>query len=103
MRRAKIDGVVEAVRYAPDGKIAWVRAYERRGPTFSDHVLIDRETLLQYLKAGKHYFAGQRKQFLGGSFELKQPLRVVPKDGGEAVVTADAPADQDHLAGVPVL
>ena len=103
MGRAKIDGVVEAVHYAPDGKILWVRAYERRGPTFSDYVLIDRVTLVERLKAGKHFFAGQRKQLWGGDFELKQPLRVVQKDGVEAVVTGDTQADQDHLAGVPVL
>jgi len=34
MAQAKYDGVIEAVRYAPAGRISLVRAYERRGPTF---------------------------------------------------------------------
>lgn len=37
---ARFDGVIEAVRYSPDGKIEVARAYERRGAAFSDHVLI---------------------------------------------------------------
>ncbi|MDP1779148.1 MAG: hypothetical protein Q8K73_02630, partial [Anaerolineales bacterium] len=47
----KIDGVIEAVRYK-NGQITWVRAYERRGATFSDRVLLDRKTLLQRLQKG---------------------------------------------------
>ena len=34
MAKLKFDGLIEAVRYAPDGKIILVRAYERRGATF---------------------------------------------------------------------
>ena len=60
----KIDGVIEAVRYNPNGQIALVRAYERRGATFSDRVLLDRKTLLERLKSGKNFSIGQRKEFL---------------------------------------
>ena len=49
----KFDGVIEAVRYK-SGKIEVVRAYERRGATFSDHVLLDRKELLERLRGGKH-------------------------------------------------
>jgi hypothetical protein len=51
----KIDGVVEAVRYTPDGHIAMVRVYKRLGATFTDRILLSREELLVLLRAGKHY------------------------------------------------
>jgi len=47
----KVDGVIEAVRYK-NGQIVIVRAYERRGATFSDHVLLERKTLLERLQKG---------------------------------------------------
>ena len=31
MANKKYDGVIEAVHYAPDGQVEWVRAYLRRG------------------------------------------------------------------------
>ena len=45
---SKFDGVIEAVRYK-SGKIDLVRAYERRGASFGDHVILDRKTLLERL------------------------------------------------------
>ncbi|MFN8424915.1 MAG: hypothetical protein U0X87_01470 [Anaerolineales bacterium] len=38
----KPDGVVEAVRYK-NGQIMMVRAFERRGSSFSDRVFIERK------------------------------------------------------------
>ena len=55
---AKVDGVIEAVRYK-GGKIDLVRLYERRGPTYGDHVVMDRLTLLSRLKEGKRIMTGQ--------------------------------------------
>ena len=60
---AKFDGVIEAVRYR-GGKIELVRAYERRGATFSDRVLLDRAALLDRLKKGKRFVTGQRTELL---------------------------------------
>ena len=55
MARTTFDGVIEAVRYKPDGQVDWVRAYLRRGPTFSDRIMINRATLIENLKSGKRY------------------------------------------------
>jgi hypothetical protein len=60
MARAKYDGIVQAVRYGEDGEILWVRAFLRRGPTWSDSVLIDRKTLVDKLKSGKQFVIGKR-------------------------------------------
>ena len=56
---AQFDGVIEAVRYK-GGKIDIVRAYERRGATFSDHVLLTRKTLIERVEQGKRFVIGQR-------------------------------------------
>ena len=103
MAKQKFDGVVECVRYKSTGEVDWVRAYERRGATFSDHVMIERETLIQKLKAGKKFVAGQRIPYMASSFNVTDSLRVIEVSGNDILVTDDLQADQDHLEGVPII
>lgn len=103
MAKLKVDGVIQAVRYDSSGQIAWVRAFLRRGPTWSDVVLVDRQTLVNELKAGKQYYTGKRVPLLAGTFETQSPVRILEKDGREIVVTGDTQADRDCLAGVPLV
>ena len=102
MAKINYDGVVEAVRYKPDGEIDWVRAYERRGSTFSDLLLIDRQTLIKRLKSGKRFVVGERIPYLAGTFNVSKPIRLVDKGSQEIIVTGDA-AGQDRLEGVPLI
>jgi len=97
----KIDGVIEAVRYNPDGQIALVRGYELRGVTYSDRVLLDRETLLERLKAGKKFTIGQRKEFWGSTFELGKTVKIVNKDGVDYLTTDDDVSKRDQLEDTP--
>lgn len=103
MAKSKYDGVVEAVRYGQDGKVDWVRTYLRRGPTWSDYILLDRQALIEYLKAGRNFMVGRRIPLLAGTFEVTVPVRVIQKNGDEILVTGDLQADRDRLDGVPVL
>lgn len=96
---AKFDGVIEAVRYR-NGKIDMVRAYERRGATFSDGVLLDRKALLERLKDGKRFVTGQRKELWASTFELGKPVQLIDGEAKQVVATA-ADADHDDLEGVP--
>ena len=82
MAKQKFDGIIEAVHYAKDGQVVWVRAYERRGSTFSDHILISRQELVNRLKAGKLYLTGQRKEFLASTFDSAQPVHLLPQEVG---------------------
>ncbi|HEX8992132.1 MAG TPA: hypothetical protein VF784_10695 [Anaerolineales bacterium] len=95
----KFDGVIEAVRYK-NGKIDVVRGYERRGATFSDRVLLDRKTLLERLKGGKRFVTGQRREYLGSTFEVGKPVKLTGQDS-QQVVTTRTESDQDELEGVP--
>ncbi len=95
----KFDGVIEAVRYK-NGKIEVVRGYERRGPTFTDRVLLDRKTLLERMKAGKRFVTGQRKEYLASTFDVGKPVKLIGQDGNQ-VVTTLSDADHDELEGVP--
>lgn len=93
----RFDGVIEAVRYAPDGRIEFARAYERRGAAFSDHVLLGRAALVERLKQGKKFVVGQRKPNLGGMFDT----------GASVVLTGDIIStrpgtERDFLEDVPV-
>ena len=97
----KIDGVIEAVRYNPDGQIALVRGYELRGVTYSDRVLLDRETLLERLKAGKKFSTGQRKEFWASTFALGKAVKVVTKDGIDYLTTGNDASNRDRLENTP--
>ncbi|MRR31304.1 hypothetical protein EG834_13510, partial [bacterium] len=81
MPQKKYDGVIEVVRYTPDGKISEVRLYERRGPTYSDRVLITRVELLQRLRARKKFAVGVRKPLLASTFDVVSDVRLAGPRG----------------------
>lgn len=96
----KYDFVIEAVRYK-NGKIDIVRGYQRRGPTFTDRILLDRKTLLEQLKQGKFVVTGQRKVLLASTFDIGKPVQVLEQDGKQVLSTLPK-AEHDELEGVPV-
>lgn len=98
MARLKIDGVIEAVRYTPDGMISQVRMYQRRGAVWSDYILVGRTGLVQQLGQGKRLVIGRRKDSLGGVFDTGRPVRWI----NDHVVTEGQSAQRDLLAGVSV-
>ena len=96
----KFDGIIEAVHYK-NGQIVTVRAYERRGTSFSDRVLIERKDLLERIKSGKKFMTGTRKELWGGTFDEGKSVQLVQRDGKEFIATRDG-ANQDELEQVPV-
>jgi uncharacterized protein YjhX (UPF0386 family) len=95
----KFDGVIEAVRYK-SGKIEVVRCYERRGATFSDHILLDRKALIERLTNGKHFVTGQRKEYLASTFEIGKAVNMAGTVGSQVVTTLPQ-QDHDELEGTP--
>ena len=102
MAPEKHDGVIETVRYSPDGLIQVVRIYERRGPTFSDRILLSREDLVSRIKEGKKYLTGKRIPYQASTFELSEPVRLVKLDQTEYLVTQNSSAARDDLGSLPV-
>jgi hypothetical protein len=96
----KIDGVIEAVRYK-NGQLIIVRAYERRGATFSDRVLLERKTLLERLQKGQKYLTGSRDEFRASTFKVGKPVLIVKLDNRELLATCET-ATRDELEEVPV-
>ena len=97
----KIDGVIEAVHYK-NGQILSVRAFERRGATFSDHVLVDRKELLERIKSGQKYVIGKRKELMASTFDVQEkPVQVLSRNGKE-ILSTRADADHDELEQAPV-
>jgi len=103
MAKQKFDGVIEAVHYKPDGQVDWVRTYLRRGPTFSDYILLDRQTLIEHLKSGKKYMVGERIPQLASTFEVTRPVKVIQNGSRDILVVGDIQSDQDRLEGVPLI
>jgi len=102
MARQKYDGVVEAVRYAPDGKLAIARVYERRGSTFSDYVLLSRDEMIRKLKAGQVFMVGKRLAHLGGTFEVTLSVKLAGNPGKEVLLTTKTTNECDDLQGAPL-
>jgi len=99
----KYDGIIEAVRYTPEGKISEVRLYERRGATYSDRVLLARPEILARLRGGKKFAAGTRKPYLASTFDVSAEVRLAGSRGQEMIVAGNAPAaGRDDLADVPL-
>jgi hypothetical protein len=96
----KIDGVIEAVRYK-NGQLMIVRAYERRGTTYSDCVLLERNTLLERLQKGQQYFTGSRQELHASTFKLGKPVLIVKLNGHEWLATNKS-ATHDELEEVSV-
>jgi hypothetical protein len=98
----KFDGIIESVRYDADGRIDAVRVYERRGPTWSDRVVMKRDVLIDRMKSGKKFYSGTRQPHLAGTFEVNAELRLAGKPGEEVVITRSSSSECDRLDGVPV-
>ena len=96
---AQFDGVIEAVRYK-GGKIELVRAYERRGATFSDHVLLNRKTLIGRVEQGKRFVTGQRREFMASTFEVGKPVKLLGRED-QQIITTSGQSERDELEGVP--
>lgn len=97
----KFDGVIEAVHYQ-NGQIKAVRAFERRGATFSDWVLLNRKELLGRLKKGQKYVIGKRKELLASTFEVEgNPVQVLDRNGKE-IISTHPDAEHDELEPAPV-
>jgi hypothetical protein len=103
MAKTKFDGVIEAAHYAPGGQVEWVRGYERRGPTFSDLVIIQRFDLIQRIKTGKRFVFGSRKEYLASTFDVKETIRVIPVDGKDYLAFKEENISCDALAGLPAI
>jgi hypothetical protein len=103
MTNIKFDGVIEAVNYNNNGQVNWVRAYLRRGPTWSDRNILKRAELLEQIKAGKRFVAGKRVPQLAGTFEIGRQIRLVENQGNQILTIDDNPTDGDCLEGVPLV
>lgn len=103
MAKQQYDGVIEAVHYGDDGLVDWARGYLRRGEVWSDRLVVRRAELIDALKRGRKIFSGQRRENLGGKFEVTDQLRLVGKDGAEVLTFSGGSAESDNLEGLPVL
>ena len=96
--------MVDAGHIGPDGELLWVRAYERRGPTWSDLVLLDRASLVRRLQAGKRFFIGKRRGQLASEFELSAPIRLSRDKKKPAIlVGVSGKSEKDQIEALPLV
>ena len=103
MKKKAIDFIIEAARFKPNGQVDFVRAYQRRGATYSDCVLLTRNELLGQLLKGKAVATGQRMHLMASTFRKLTPVRVVPTAIRFIITSGNHGADQDELPETPIL
>lgn len=103
MAKEKFDGVIDAVHYGPDGQVKWVRAYLRKGAIYTDHLLIERQDLVEKIRSGKKIYIGKRIPYLASTFEVSAPVRLVEKNGHPILMVGEKDAQQDYFENVPVI
>lgn len=97
----KIDGVIEAVHRSPDGEVELVRFFERRGPTWSDLMLTERDGLVKRLKNGEEFVIGERKIYWAGTFNPLTQVQLRSIDGRDRLTTALSPDGKIELKEAP--
>jgi hypothetical protein len=102
MSPIKVDGVIETVRYDPEGTLSLIRVYERRGPTYSDLILLSRDQLIQKLRTGKKFYVGKRIPLLASTFELGKPVKLSGQVGHEIIVSQTDGGTHDDLSNAPL-
>ena len=102
MAQNKFDYLVEAVHYSPTGELEKIRLYERRGPSFSDRIIINRNQLIRVLIAGKKVVVGNRIPYLASTFNQTGEIQLSGSKDAPVLVTGGVISSQDSLAGIPV-
>ena len=102
MTQTKFDYLVEAVHYSPTGELEKIRLYERRGPSFSDRIIINRDELIHYLVAGKKVAAGNRISFLASTFNQTGEIQISGSKEAPVLVMGGDITSKDSLSGIPV-
>ncbi len=98
----KFDGLIEAVRRTEDGEVDVARFFERRGPTWSDHMLINRDDLVKRVKKGEKFVVGERLTFMGGTFDVFSKVQLTSNGGKEKLVTSKSPDTKIELQEAPL-
>jgi hypothetical protein len=97
----KLDVIVVAVRYnGSHDRISMVRGHERRGFVWGDQVLLDREALMDRMRANKRVVTGRRAS-LEGDFEVFASVRVMTLNQRETLVAEGCEGEGDNL-GLPL-
>jgi len=103
IKKKPYDGVIVAARYTSQGKIDWVRAFERHGFVFSDRLTMDRQTLIERLREGKRFKTGQRMVYQGNDFKIDEDISLIEIDGESVIVTGEISSKHDSLGNLPII
>jgi hypothetical protein len=103
MARKNDDGIIIAAHYMDEGDVDWVQAFLRRGPIWSDIVIMSREALVEEIKSGKNYVAGTRVEYMGTTFETADVVNLITNNDHDVLVTGDIESKTDRLDNIPIL
>jgi hypothetical protein len=103
MKKKPTDIIIEAARIKSNGQLDFVRAYKRRGTTYSDCYLLTRSELIEQLLQGKSVASGQRVSYMASTFINIVPIRLTEENHRVIIKSGNRMTVQDDLLKVPLL
>lgn len=97
--RKKVDVVLVAARYAPDGLLQLAQGYSRRGVVWGDLQLFTRQQLLERLLAGQRLVTGRPAELVG-DFHIDGRVEHRARNGQEGFLSiegSEGPGDDLRL------
>ena len=73
------------------------------GPTFSDRIMLDQQTLIDEIQSVKKFKVGSRVEYEAGTFDVTDPVNILENHVDTILVVGEIQAKQDSLEGVPII
>ncbi|MBN1267014.1 MAG: hypothetical protein JXA25_16095 [Anaerolineales bacterium] len=99
--KKKVDVILVAVKLSENGQMDFARGYLRRGPVWSDLVLLQREQLIERLQTGEKVYTGAETDMVG-DFEIHEQLQIETVNGKDLFIIGNEKATAEDL-GLPLL
>ncbi len=93
----KFDLLIDSVHYNANGDIEFVRCFERRGPSFSDNLILNRNQLVGRFNEQKVVVTGTRETYMGSTFVVQKLVTI--KNG---IISTDPASSKDMLQNIPL-
>jgi hypothetical protein len=103
MKKRSPDLIIEAAHFMPNGQLDYVRAYQKRGATYSDCLLLKRGQLVELIDGGLKAATGQRIHLMGNKFTRIIPVKLVSFNNHITFTTGDPVAGQKDLPDIPTI
>lgn len=97
----KIDVVLVAARYGPDGRLSLAQGYARRGAVWGDLRLYNRDQLVEQLELGMQLVTGRPAELVG-DFQILARVEHRSRNGQDGQLSIEGKSGPQDDLGLPL-